>query len=156
MGARRGKLVIWFSLSTWLRSQHSRYVRRSKTLHSLLPMAILGRMLRATQAYPTGRFDKSKSTIAVACVSTFDLDSDLRNLARAWRMPRIRMDTNQIVAFVVWGSFVGQDVSAHQIPVQASFPIIEFTHTYAKAAGFPFSKKPDSSKRLSAISSRLS
>jgi hypothetical protein len=31
-------------------------------------------------------------------------------------MPRIGMDTNQIVAFVVGRSFVCQDVSAHEVP----------------------------------------
>ena len=62
------------------------------------------------------RFLDWKPTVAVASVSTFDLDPDLSNLARAGLMPRIGMDTNQIVAFVVWGGFVRQDVSAHEVP----------------------------------------
>ena len=62
------------------------------------------------------RFLDWKPTVAVASVSTFDLDPDLSNLARAGLMPRIGMDTNQIVAFVVGRCFVCQDVSAHEIP----------------------------------------
>jgi hypothetical protein len=62
------------------------------------------------------RFLDGKPTVAVASVSTFDLDPDLSNLARAGLMPRIGMDTNQIVAFVVGRCFVCQDVSAHEIP----------------------------------------
>jgi hypothetical protein len=62
------------------------------------------------------RFLDWKPTVAVASVSTFDLDPDLSNLTRAGLMPRIGMDTNQIVAFVVGRCFVCQDVSAHEIP----------------------------------------
>ena len=62
------------------------------------------------------RFLDWKPTVAVASVSTFDLDPDLSNLTRGGLMPRIGMDTNQIVAFVVGRCFVCQDVSAHEVP----------------------------------------
>lgn len=54
-------------------------------------------------------------TIAIALISTLYLNPDLSLLAISGLMSWIRVDANQVVAFVIWWGFVGQDVSSHEM-----------------------------------------
>lgn len=59
---------------------------------------------------------QGKPSVAIRRVATLDLNSNLSDFAIARDMPRIRMNANEIVAFIVRWRFVSKNVSPHQVP----------------------------------------
>jgi hypothetical protein len=57
-----------------------------------------------------------ESAVAVRGVSTLDLYRDFREFAFLRLIPRLWMNANQIIPFVVSRGFIGQNVSAHKEP----------------------------------------
>ena len=56
-----------------------------------------------------------EASIAICCLATLDLHSDLRFILCSGLMPWIRMDTDQVIPFVSRWSFIRQDVTPHQV-----------------------------------------
>jgi hypothetical protein len=56
-----------------------------------------------------------KSSIAITLVSTLHLDANLRFLALAGLVSWVRVNTDEVVALIVWWSLVREDVSPHEM-----------------------------------------
>lgn len=63
-----------------------------------------------------GLFFDWKTAVAICSITAFDLDTNLCPLIFLWLVPRIWMDTDEIVAFIPFWGFVCKYISPHQMP----------------------------------------
>src|ERR1039457_4232640 len=60
-------------------------------------------------------FFQWKPSVTVSGISTFHLNTNLSAFTVCGLVSGIWMNANQVVAFIVWWSFVSENVSTHQI-----------------------------------------
>ena len=56
-----------------------------------------------------------EAPITVRCIATLDLYTDLRLFNGARLMTCVRVDTDQVIAFIPRGRFVSEDVAPHEL-----------------------------------------
>lgn len=61
-------------------------------------------------------FFDGESPIAVSGVTALHLYAYLRQLSRGGTVAWIRVDADEVIAFVIWRSLVREDVASHQMP----------------------------------------